>query len=62
MSLLALNFFSKFNLTEIVSAFIVLVAIIDIIGAIPIILSLNSRGRPVSANKATTIIRYFFIR
>lgn len=50
-----MNYFSQINFTQILSAFIVLVAIIDIIGAIPIILSLNSRGRPVSAPKATLI-------
>lgn len=49
------NFFGQFNAMQIVSAFIVLIAIIDIIGAIPIILDLDSKGRPVSATKATLI-------
>ena len=45
----------KFDIQQIASACIVLLAIIDIIGAIPIILDLEERGRPVSPNKATFI-------
>jgi multiple antibiotic resistance protein len=45
--------FKSINLQEILSAFIVLLAIIDIIGSIPIIISLKSTGRTVSATKAT---------
>ena len=44
-----------FNFQELTSAFIVLFAVIDIIGAIPIILDLKQRGRNVNANKATGI-------
>lgn len=47
--------FSEFNFQQLVSAFIVLFAVIDIIGAIPIILSLKQKGRPVNAPKATFI-------
>ena len=46
---------STFSFQELVSAFIVLFAVIDIIGAIPIILDLKQRGRNVNANKATGI-------
>ena len=46
---------STFNFQELISAFIVLFAVIDIIGAIPIILDLKQRGRNVNANKATGI-------
>ena len=46
---------STFSFQELVSAFIVLFAVIDIIGAIPIILDLKQRGRNVDANKATGI-------
>ena len=46
---------STFNFQELTSAFIVLFAVIDIIGAIPIILDLKQRGRNVDANKATGI-------
>lgn len=41
------------NFTEILSAFLVLLGIIDIVGAIPIILQLKEKGRKVSAIKAT---------
>lgn len=44
-----------FNLQELMSAFIVLFAVIDIIGSIPIILNLKERGRDVNASKATLI-------
>jgi len=47
--------FSTFNFQELVSAFIVLFAVIDIIGSIPIILNLKQNGRAVNANKATLI-------
>ena len=43
------------NLQELVSAFIVLFAVIDIIGAIPIILDLKQKGRVVNAPQATLI-------
>ena len=46
---------STFNFQELISAVIVLFAVIDIIGAIPIILDLKQRGRNVNANKATGI-------
>lgn len=44
-----------FNWQQMVSAFIVLFAVIDIIGSIPIILNLKQKGRNVNANKATFI-------
>lgn len=47
--------FEAFNIQELVSAFIVLFAVIDIIGCIPIILNLKGKGRDVNANKATFI-------
>ena len=47
--------FDAFNFQEMISAFIVLFAVIDILGAIPIILSLKGKGRDVNANKATLI-------
>ena len=45
--------FENFSFTECLNAFIVLFAVIDIIGAIPIILALKEKGREVSASKAT---------
>lgn len=47
--------FSEFNLEQFLSAFIVLFAIIDIIGSVPIIINLRQRERPVSEFKATMI-------
>ena len=44
-----------FNLQEIFTAFIVLFAVIDIIGAIPIIINLNDSGQEVKAGKASII-------
>ncbi|NDV64953.1 MarC family protein [Bacteroides sp. 224] len=57
---------SKFSVQELVSAFIVLFAVIDIIGAIPIIINLKERGQKVDATKATVIsfvllIGFFFV-
>lgn len=47
--------FADFNLQQMVSAFIVLFAVIDIIGSIPIIINLRERGQGVKAMKATLI-------
>ena len=47
--------FETFNFQELVSAFIVLFAVIDIIGSIPIILNLKQSGRDVNALQATLI-------
>lgn len=57
--------FAALDFQQLISAFIVLFAVIDIIGAIPIILSLKQKGRPVNALKATLIsfallILFFF--
>jgi multiple antibiotic resistance protein len=47
--------FSYFDFQEMISAFIVLFAVIDIIGSIPIIINLKDRGQSVNALKATLI-------
>ena len=47
--------FTNFNFQQIRSAFIVLFAVIDIIGAIPIIIDLKDKGKDVNALKATLI-------
>lgn len=47
--------FTNFNFQQILSAFIVLFAVIDIIGAIPIIIDLKDKGQDVNALKATLI-------
>lgn len=47
--------FASFDIQQMVSAFIVLFAVIDIIGCIPIIINLRERGQGVNALKATLI-------
>ena len=47
--------FANFNFQQMVSAFIVLFAVIDIIGSIPIIINLKEKGKNVNATKATVI-------
>ena len=47
--------FESFSFQELISAFIVLFAVIDIIGSIPIILNLKQNGRNVNAIQATLI-------
>ena len=47
--------FSAFNWQQMTSAFIVLFAVIDIIGSIPIIINLKEKGKDVNAMKATVI-------
>ena len=44
-----------FNLTEIISAAMVLFAVIDIIGSIPIILDIKKRAGEVHPEKATLV-------
>ncbi|MDR2892493.1 MAG: MarC family protein [Deltaproteobacteria bacterium] len=58
-------FFEQFNLQEFASAFIVLFAVIDMIGSVPIIISLKEKGMTVSAAKAAILsfallIGFFF--
>lgn len=47
--------FSRLNIQEIVSAFIVLFAVLDVLGSTPIIIDLKTKGRPVNALHATSI-------
>ena len=47
--------FANFNFQQMISAFIVLFAVIDIIGSIPIIINLKEKGKEVNALKATLI-------
>ena len=44
-----------FNFQEIISAFMVLFAVIDILGAIPIIVSLREKNQKIEAGKAAII-------
>ena len=45
--------FSSISFQEILSAFIVLFAVIDIIGSIPIIISIKQKGRNLNTFAAT---------
>ena len=47
--------FSSFSLQQLASAFIVLFAVIDIIGSIPIILSIKESGRKINCPQATLL-------
>ncbi len=47
--------FSRLNVQQIASAFIVLFAVIDVLGSTPIFITLKQEGRPVNALKATLI-------
>ena len=47
------NSMGNINLTQIFSSALVLLSIIDIVGSVPIILQLRSKGREVNALKAT---------
>jgi len=53
--------FSAFSLRQFFSAFVVLFAVIDILGSIPIILSLQKRGKKVSATKVALLSFLMFI-
>lgn len=50
-----------FNITQFTGAFIVLFAIIDIIGTLPIVMNLERNGRIVSASRASIISLLLFI-
>lgn len=44
---------SRLDAAQILSAFIVLFAVIDVLGSVPIFIDLKRQGRPVDPNKAT---------
>jgi multiple antibiotic resistance protein len=47
--------FANFSFQEVLSTFLVLFAVIDIIGAIPIIINLKGKGKEVDAARATVL-------
>ncbi len=53
--------FSLFNMQQFISAFIVLFAVIDITGSIPIILRLKKNGKKVNAMKAAILAFLMFM-
>lgn len=61
-----MNMFASFNFLETLSSFIIMFAIIDALGASPIILSLRDKGKEVHAMKATLLaalilVGFFFL-
>lgn len=56
-----IEFFSHFSLSQIFGAFLVLFAIIDITGSIPIFLSLKQSGKKFSPTQATGISLLLFV-
>ncbi len=58
------TFLSEFNILDVFSSFMVLFAVIDIIGSIPIILELKSKNNKVESGKATlaaTVVLLLFL-
>ena len=61
-----MEIFSTFNFVEFLSAFIVLFAIIDPIGIMPVVLSLRDKGKEINVNKAVVysfalMFLFFFV-
>ena len=56
-----LEILSKFDILEVVRCFISLLIVIDIIGSLPIILDLRSKGMEVNATKATVLATLFML-
>lgn len=59
-----MSWLSAFSLKEIISTFITLFAVIDIMGSIPIILSLRQKGlaiKPVKATLTSTVLLLIFL-
>ena len=56
-----LEMLSKFDILEVVRCTISLLIVIDIIGSLPIILDLKSKGMKVNATKATVLATLFML-
>ena len=56
-----LEFFSHINFVEIISVFIVMYAIIDITGSIPIFISMEDSGKHIKAFQATSVALGLFL-
>ncbi len=53
--------FGQFDFKQFISAFVVLFAIIDIIGTLPIVINLQHNGRIISASRASIISLILFV-
>lgn len=60
MSFIA-DYVSTFQMSQFIGAFVVLFAIIDIVGTLPVIINLQHNGRTVSASRASWISLLLFI-
>lgn len=56
-----LDFFSQINFVEIISVFIVMYAIIDITGSIPIFISMEDSGKHIKPLQATSVALGLFL-
>lgn len=55
------DYVSTFQMTQFVGAFVVLFAIIDIIGTLPVAINLQHNGRVISASRASLISLFLFV-
>lgn len=53
--------FSQFSFQEFISAFVILFAVIDVTGSIPIFLSLKKKGKQIDAKKAAIMSLIMFL-
>ena len=53
--------FSQFSFQEFISAFVILFAVIDVTGSIPIFLSLKKKGKQIDAKKAAIMSLVMFL-
>ena len=60
MSFIA-DYVSTFQMSQFIGAFVVLFAIIDIVGTLPVIINLQHNGRNVSASRASWISLFLFV-
>ena len=56
-----MNILNDFNLKEIIAAFMVLFAVIDILGSVPIILDVKAKSGKIGAGKASIVSLLIFI-
>lgn len=56
-----INFIQTFNMSQFIGAFVVLFAIIDIVGTLPVIINLQHNGRIISASRASLISLFLFV-
>lgn len=53
--------FSHFNLQELIGAFVVLFAVIDVIGSVPIIINLKKHGKKINPERVSLYSFFMFI-